>query len=54
LNIHLTREQLDAAMKDGIPAAQEHAIGDAVQKIKILVLDQGSDTAASLTIPVVH
>lgn len=54
LNIHLTREQLDAAMKDGIPAAQEHAIGDSVQKIKILVLDQASDTAASLTLPVVH
>ncbi len=54
LNVHLTREQHDAAMKDGIPATQEHAIGDPVQKIKILVLDQGSDTAASVTIPVLH
>jgi len=54
LNVHLTHEQYDAAMKDGLPAAQEHAIGDSVQKLKILVLDQGSDTAASLTIPVVH
>jgi len=54
LNVHLTREQHEAAMRDGLPAAQEHPIGDSVQKIKILVLDQGSDTAASLTIPVAH
>jgi VWFA-related protein len=52
--VHLTREQRDAAMKEGLPIAQDHAISDSIQKIRILVLDQGSNTAGSLTIPVVH
>ena len=51
-NVHMTREQRDAAMKDGVPVAQDHPINPAVQKIKILVLDQGSNTVGSVTIPV--
>ena len=54
MDIHLTREQRDAAMKEGLPLAQEHALQDSVQKVKILVLDQSSNTAGSLTIPVGH
>jgi VWFA-related protein len=52
--LHLTREQHDAAMKDGLPIAQEHAVNASAQKVRILVLDQGSNTAGSITIPVGH
>ncbi len=50
--IHLTREQYVTAMKEGIPIAQAHPINDAIQKLRIIVLDQGSNIAGSLTIPV--
>ncbi len=51
-SIHLTREQRDAAMKDGIPIAQDHPINNSIQKVRVIVLDQGSNTVGSLTIPV--
>jgi hypothetical protein len=47
----LSKEQLAAAMKDGIPLTQDHAVTDAVQKIRVIVLDQGSNIAGSLTVP---
>jgi len=50
--IHLTREQYVTAMKEGIPIAQAHPINDAIQKLRVIVLDQGSNIAGSLTIPV--
>ncbi len=49
--IKLTREQHAAVMKDGLPLAQDHAITPAVQRLRIIVLDQGSSIAGSLTIP---
>jgi len=51
LPIHLTREQYTAAMKEGIPISQAHPITDAVQKLRVIVLDQASNIAGSLTIP---
>jgi VWFA-related protein len=54
MDVHLTREQHDAALKEGLPVAQDHAINDSIQKIRILVLDQGAITAGSLTIPAGH
>jgi VWFA-related protein len=54
MQVHLTHEQRDAAMKDGLPIAQDHAINDSIQKIRIFLLDQGSNTAGSLTIPAAH
>jgi len=51
LPIHLTREQYAAAMKEGIPVSQSHAINDSIQKLRIIVLDQGSNVAGSLTVP---
>jgi hypothetical protein len=49
--IKLSREQLASAMKDGLPLVQDHAINDAIQSLRIIVLDQGSNVAGSLTIP---
>ena len=51
-SIHLSREQRDAAMKEGIPIAQDHPINDAIQKVRVIVLDQGSNAVGSLTIPI--
>jgi hypothetical protein len=49
--IHLTRDQYAAALKEGIPIAQSHPINEAIQNLRIIVLDQGSNIAGSLTIP---
>jgi VWFA-related protein len=49
--VKLTREQLATAMKDGLPIVQDHAITDAIQTLRVIVLDQGSNIAGSLTIP---
>ena len=51
-NIHMTREQRDAALKNGVPVAQDHPLPAGVQKVRVLVLDQGSSTVGSVTIPV--
>lgn len=51
LPISLTKDQYAAALKDGIPLSQDHAINDAIQKLRIIVLDQGLNVAGSLTIP---
>jgi VWFA-related protein len=50
--VHLSREQYATAMKEGIPIAQDHAVNNAIQKLRVIVLDQGSNVAGSLTIPV--
>jgi len=49
--IHLTPDQRAAAMKDGFPLPQDHLISDSIQKLRVIVLDQGSNIAGSLTIP---
>jgi hypothetical protein len=51
LPLHLTREQRAAATKDGFPITQDHALNDTIQKLRVIVLDQGSSVAGSLTIP---
>jgi hypothetical protein len=52
LNLHLTREQRDAALKDGVPISKDFPLTGAIQKIRVLVLDQGDNAVGSLTIPV--
>lgn len=51
-NVNMTREQRDAAVKDGIPVSQDHPINDSVQKVRVAVLDQGSNVVGSLTVPI--
>jgi len=51
-SLHLTREQHDAVMKDGVPMEQDHALAAGVQKLKVIVLDNSTTTVGSLTIPV--
>ena len=48
-NLELTSAQHDAVMKEGIPLSQDHATTDAVQQVRIIVLDQNTNAVGSLT-----
>lgn len=50
-SVDLSREQREAALKDGITISQDHPINASVKKVRIIVLDPGSDEVGSLTIP---
>jgi hypothetical protein len=52
LDLHLTREQRDAAMKDGYLTAANLGIAPQVRKIRVIVLDNNSGAVGSLSIPV--
>ena len=52
LKPELTAEQYKMVMKDGLPLAQDHPTSDAVQQVRIIVLDQNTDAVGSLTFPV--
>jgi len=49
--VSLTQDQYTAALKDGIPMQADHLVADAVQKLRVIVLDQNQNVAGSLTIP---
>jgi len=51
-NLDLTKEQRDTVMKEGIPISQDHATTDAVQRVRLIVLDQNANAIGSLTFPV--
>ncbi len=51
-NLDLSKEQHDAVMKDGIPISQDHALTDAVQRVRLIVMDQSTNAIGSLTFPV--
>jgi VWFA-related protein len=52
LDLHLTREQLEDARKNGIPIVKEYPIDAATQSVRIIVLDRAADSMGSLTVPV--
>ncbi|HLY19205.1 MAG TPA: VWA domain-containing protein [Bryobacteraceae bacterium] len=52
INLDLTKEQHDMVMKEGIPISQDHAVGDAVQRVRLIVMDQSTNAVGSLTFPV--
>jgi len=51
-NLDLNKEQRDMVMKEGIPIAQDHAVSDAVQRVRLIVMDQSTNAIGSLTFPV--
>jgi VWFA-related protein len=51
-NLELTSEQHDAVLKEGIPLAPDHPTTDAVQQVRIIVLDQSTNAVGSLTFAV--
>ena len=52
INLHLTREQRDMVLKEGVPISKDYPLNAAIQKIRLLVLDQGTNTVGALTIPI--
>jgi VWFA-related protein len=53
LNPELTDEQYERAMKEGLPLAQDHPVTDSVRAVRVIVLDQSTNIAGSVTIPLV-
>jgi len=51
-NFDLTPAQHDAVMKEGIPLSQDHPTTDAVQQVRVIVLDQNTNAVGSLAFPV--
>jgi len=51
-NVNLSREERESAAKNGIPISMEHPLGDLVQKVRVIVLDQASAVVGSVTVPV--
>lgn len=47
----LTEQQLDSVRKTGIPMGQDHELKAGAQKIRIILLDQSTNLAGSLTFP---
>jgi VWFA-related protein len=51
-NLDLTAAQHDTVMKEGIPLSQDHPTTDAVQQVRLIVLDQSTNAVGSLTFAV--
>jgi VWFA-related protein len=51
LALHMTKEQLETAAKDGIPISHEYPIDNTIQNIRMIILDQATGYTGSLTIP---
>jgi hypothetical protein len=52
LDPHLTKEQHDTYLKDGVPISNEYPIGSATKFVRLIVADRATDLVGSLTIPV--
>ena len=48
----LTAEQHDVVMKEGVPLSPDHPLTDAVQQVRIIILDENTNAVGSLTFPV--
>jgi len=48
----LTAAQHDAVMKEGIPLSQDHPTTDAVQQVRVIILDENTNAVGSVTFPV--
>jgi VWFA-related protein len=54
LDLHpeLTAEQYKMVMKDGFPLTQDHPTSDAAREVRVIILDQNTNTVGSVTFPV--
>ena len=52
MRLHLTREERETAIKEGYAITKEYPIDAATQKVRMIVLDQATDSVGSLTVPV--
>jgi hypothetical protein len=51
IDLHLTREQMDAAAKEGIAISREFPIEGATERVRLIVADRSTDAVGSLTVP---
>ncbi|MGA2133121.1 MAG: VWA domain-containing protein [Bryobacteraceae bacterium] len=52
VNLELNGEQHDKAMKDGLSLALDHPLATGVARMRVVILDQNTNQAGSLTFPV--
>jgi VWFA-related protein len=52
LNLDLTKEQYGAMTIEGVPISLDHPIGDAVRRVRIMVMDRATNEVGSVTFPV--
>ena len=52
LNPELTAEQHATVLKDGLPFSQDHPLTDAVQFVRVILLDQNTNAVGAITFPV--
>jgi VWFA-related protein len=50
--LELTAAQHDIVLKEGIPLSQDHPTTDAVQQVRVAVLDESTNAVGSVTFPV--
>ena len=50
--LNLTAAERDQAMRDGIRFGHNLPVGEAVRRVRLLVVDRNSNTTATLTFPV--
>jgi VWFA-related protein len=51
-NLDLAREQYGAMMAEGIPISLDHPVGNAVRRVRIMVMDRETNEVGSVTFPV--
>jgi hypothetical protein len=49
--VHVPSDQRDRIFKEGVPIVQDHPVNDSIQKVRVIVLDQGSNATGSLSMP---
>ncbi|HVW83342.1 MAG TPA: VWA domain-containing protein [Bryobacteraceae bacterium] len=52
LDVHFTAAGRDKALREGIPFEEDIALGDGVNRVRVVVFDRGSTAIGSLTLPV--
>jgi hypothetical protein len=50
--VNLTRDERDKAMRERIQFSQDHAVGDGVRRVRLLVMDAYTSAVGSITFPV--
>ena len=52
LALQMDQDQYDAALKDGLSIGLDHPLTAAVQRVRVVVMDQNTNAAGSVTFPV--
>ena len=52
LKPELTADQYKSAMKEGLPLMQDHPTSDGTREVRVIILDQNTNTVGSVTFPV--